>query len=184
MKKVYLAGPQVFLENPVVYFAGACGLCKRMGFEALVPLDSAVTTAPAIFAYNKALLRYADYVVADVTPFRGTEPDSGTAWEIGFAHALGIPVVMRINAPALTLYARTALHFGLVDTAPHVMPDGMSTDGFGRYANLMLEASGTMVVGNLRAALEAVQHLELARQAISEDHKALMSRPWLLVNTF
>ena len=39
------------------------------------------------------MLRSADGVLADLQEWRGHEPDSGTAFEVGFAAALELPIV-------------------------------------------------------------------------------------------
>ena len=42
---------------------------------------------------NLEAIRAADFVMANLNDFRGPgEPDSGTAFEVGFAAALGKPV--------------------------------------------------------------------------------------------
>lgn len=44
-------------------------------------------------AANIARLDSADGVIANLRDFRGTEPDAGTVFEVGYAHARGIPVI-------------------------------------------------------------------------------------------
>lgn len=64
--------------------------------QALAPFDESITptTSPhSIYTSNMAMLRSADGVVANLAPFHGAEPDSGTVFEIGVAVALGLPVV-------------------------------------------------------------------------------------------
>ena len=99
MKKIYLAGPEVFLKN-----ARECGevlkqKCLSSGFEGLFPLDNEVQGATKeelainIREANIKLIKSCDIVIANLSPFRGPEPDSGTVWEVGFAQALGKKVV-------------------------------------------------------------------------------------------
>src|SRR3546814_11204941 len=45
-----------------------------------------------IYRANIALIQKADLVAANMNAFRGAEPDSGTAFEVGYAVALGKPV--------------------------------------------------------------------------------------------
>jgi len=70
-------------------------VCERNGLEALSPFDLSVdiTSARAIYDANIAKLQTADSVVANLAPFRGEEPDSGTVFEVGVAAARGVPVV-------------------------------------------------------------------------------------------
>ncbi|MNX93894.1 Nucleoside 2-deoxyribosyltransferase [compost metagenome] len=94
--RVYLAGPDVFRPDAAQHFAALKAICDTLGLEALSPFDVSVTpeTSPhAIYSNNMALLRSAQGVVANLAPFRGAEPDSGTAFEVGVAAALGVPVV-------------------------------------------------------------------------------------------
>ena len=51
----------------------------------------AEVTGRAIFAKDLAWLDWADGVVAIVD---GPDPDSGTAWECGYAYGMGKPVVL------------------------------------------------------------------------------------------
>lgn len=99
MKKVYLAGPDVFHPQAQERGLYLRRLCLEHGLEGLYPLDNqlprGLTGASAarwISAANMAMLRSADAVLANLEPFRGLEPDSGTVFEVGMAVALGKPV--------------------------------------------------------------------------------------------
>jgi nucleoside 2-deoxyribosyltransferase len=46
-------------------------------------------------------VRKADGVIANLTPFRGSEPDSGTVTECAIAYAWGKPVIGYFSGPAL-----------------------------------------------------------------------------------
>lgn len=89
---VYLAGPAVFRPDAKEVGAELVALCAEYGLDGRFPLDSAFTTAEAIFAGNVKMIRDADAVIADLSPFRGPHCDVGTAFEVGFAHAIGLPV--------------------------------------------------------------------------------------------
>lgn len=94
--RVYLAGPDVFHLDAADHFALLRAICDTLGMVALCPFDEAIdanTSPQAIYAANMAMLRAAQGVVANLVPFRGAEPDSGTVFEVGVAAALGIPVV-------------------------------------------------------------------------------------------
>ena len=94
--RVYLAGPDVFRPDAAEHFALMAAVCERLGLEALSPFDASInaSTSPhTIYAKNMELLRSAQGVVANLAPFRGAEPDSGTVFEVGVASALGLPVV-------------------------------------------------------------------------------------------
>lgn len=94
--RVYLAGPDVFRPDAALHFQLLVAACEKLGIEALVPFDESInasTPPDAIYTRNMAMLRSADGVLANLAPFRGAEPDSGTVFELGAAAALGLPVV-------------------------------------------------------------------------------------------
>jgi nucleoside 2-deoxyribosyltransferase len=107
-KRVYLAGPEVFLLNAKEVGEQKKQLCRKYGFIGVFPLDNEVDTqgkSPketgyCISALNEALIQTCDFVIANLTPFRGLSADVGTAYEIGFAHALGKKVFAYTNAAA------------------------------------------------------------------------------------
>lgn len=101
-KRIYLAGPDVFFDKPLEEAAKLKALCAAQGLEGVFPLDASIlfleTDTPEvkgqkIYDANVALLRSCDGVLANMMPWRGTSTDVGTAWEMGFASALGLPVV-------------------------------------------------------------------------------------------
>lgn len=104
MKKVYLAGPDVF-KDPVfakAWFDTLKGVLLERGYEGLSPFDSDLKfvredispqeKAQQIFFANRMLIDHCDAVLANVSPFRGPSCDPGTSWEIGYADAKGVPV--------------------------------------------------------------------------------------------
>jgi nucleoside 2-deoxyribosyltransferase len=101
MKKIYLAGPDVFKEDAIEYGKQLKKICLEYGFEGLFPLDSEIISEglrPKELAYkiqkaNIELIRKCDGVVANLSLFRGCEPDSGTVWEVGYSMGLGKEVV-------------------------------------------------------------------------------------------
>jgi len=96
MKKIYLAGPDVFESEAINVGARLKQLAAEYGFIGLFPLDNVITAqgsphevARAIRDTNINLIKSADIIMANLNPFRGLEPDSGTVFEVGFATALG-----------------------------------------------------------------------------------------------
>lgn len=149
--RLYLAGPDVFRPDARAWAEEARALCARLGHQALIPLDNEETTAPGIYQGNIAMLRSADGVVANLNPFRGHEPDSGTCVEVGFALALSKPVVgyledgrSQVEKLLGTAHSSEARPLG---------PDGLYVENFGHPVNLMLAIPLTLVTGNLADAL-------------------------------
>ncbi|MFG1479550.1 nucleoside 2-deoxyribosyltransferase [Xanthobacter sp. V4C-4] len=145
--KLYLAGPEVFLDDAREIGRRKLELCARFGFTGLFPIDGEPllvdeggSLARTIFANNLSLMRAADAVVANLTPFRGVSADPGTAFEVGFAFALGKPVAAYSNAPGeLKHRARAAIGPATgEDHAPTFLADGLHVEDFGHFDNLML----------------------------------------------
>lgn len=155
MKKVYLAGPDVFHPEADRLAEEHKALCRAYSFEPLHPIDQPTLTAATIFKVNLGMLRQADFVVANLNPFRGAEVDSGTAFEVEFAIARGIPVIGYV-ASAETLAERVGRLFGPLVMRDEVWRDagGNLVENFRHPVNLMLAESCTLVVGELEDALK------------------------------
>lgn len=157
--KVYLAGPDVFRADADAWADKARALCAAAGFKALVPLDGDARTAAGIYAQNVVFIHSADVVAANLNPFRGAEPDSGTCFEVGFALALGKPVVGYVDDLASTT-ERVARWQGvpLRNTGKCQMDcHGMVVEDFGLPLNLMLAVPARIVAGGLVEALGALR---------------------------
>lgn len=159
--KIYLAGFDVFRADAREYGERLKALCTQFGFEGVFPLDNEVPEglegpqrAHWICQANLELIRQCDTVMANVNPFRGAEPDSGTVFEMGFGHALG-----------KTVWAYTDVAETLVDQAGaewdpehlrHRDLQGYTVEDFGLNLNLMLACSAQVVVGDAKDCLEAM----------------------------
>lgn len=152
---LYLAGPDVFAPDAATRFDTMRAACRAAGFEPLTPVDNALpdgldgaALAAVIKQANIGLIRRCDAVVANISPFRGPNMDPGTAWEIGFAEALGKPVFLWSGTAAL-LAARTPGD-GNAD------PDGWMIENFGLAENLMIAINPHSVATDFAAALGMV----------------------------
>lgn len=143
--RVYLAGPEVFLGNARELAAEKKRLCARRGLEGVFPLDAEIEDAgalpPAATAYaisraNERLIRGCDVLVANCTPFRGTSMDAGTAYEVGYARALGRPVFGYTNVAAD--YAARARRYRTAHPRAADDPRGSMIENFGLAENLMI----------------------------------------------
>lgn len=155
MQKIYLAGPEVFLPNALEIGDVHKRLCTHYGFQGLFPLDNTITgTNPkaiseAIYRANKAMIEECDSVIANLSPFRGPEPDSGTVWEVGYAQGLGKKVVA-YSTDMRTLKAKTQALLQL--GAQNVDADGMVIEDFGLTHNLMF--AHLVIASSFEACLE------------------------------
>lgn len=172
MSSIYLAGPDVFYTNYVQVFEALVEDCAKAGFIGLVPSDgglsrglpATVDVANLIYFENLALIKSADAIIANVSPFRGVEPDSGTVFEIGFAKALGKVVVMYSNEPLDSLFDRVQKDCGTCTTdASSGMPVdpkyGYFVENFNNPLNLMLSATIPYVRGGHKEAIAKVKEL-------------------------
>ncbi|MBN9260178.1 MAG: nucleoside 2-deoxyribosyltransferase [Hyphomicrobium sp.] len=159
--RIYLAGPTVFLADADDAGARLVALCAQYGCEGLYPLDfdlDGPMSSRTIQAACLRELRSADGVVADLSPFRGPHADDGTAFELGFAHALGLPIWAYTTDPR-PLIERIP---GARAASGHVRDDkGLLIENFGRAHNAMLAEAilhlGTSPEESIRLAAETLR---------------------------
>ncbi len=152
--KLYIAGPDVFRADAPSWAAGVRALCREAGHEALIPLDGAETGAEGIYRNNLRLIEAADAVLANLNPFRGAEPDSGTCVEVGYALALGKPVIGYLEKLE-PLRERLAAGGPDIDGC-YRDAEGRGVEDFGLPLNLMLAVPVRLVQGGIAAALGAL----------------------------
>jgi nucleoside 2-deoxyribosyltransferase len=103
--RIYLAGPEVFLLNAKEVGEQKKALCRKYGFEGVFPIDveldvqgkSPREIGICISDINEGLIKSCDFVIANITPFRGPSADVGTVYEMGYAHGLGKKVIAYTN---------------------------------------------------------------------------------------
>ncbi|HLB71835.1 MAG: nucleoside 2-deoxyribosyltransferase [Candidatus Methanoperedens sp.] len=95
MRTVYLAAP-LFSEAELDFNRRLRDEIKKAGFNVFLPQEDSNNIKDEehrqeiIFNKNMAGLENSDIIVAVID---GTDVDSGTAWEIGYAYAKGKPVL-------------------------------------------------------------------------------------------
>lgn len=164
MKKIYIAGPDVFEKDSIEIGKRLVALCQEYGFEGLYPLDNVVDfsqgkhkIAQDIFEANVEMIKKADIVIANLNPFRGKEADSGTVWECGYAVGLGKQVYgymqKRINyIESFDATEKTEQEGYFVDAK------GMLIEDFDHPINLMLACSLIEIVeGDFQTVLQRLQ---------------------------
>lgn len=155
--KIYLAGPDIFRPDAHEWAASAKALCARYGFEALLPTESQASDPERIFTANCALIRKAQVVIANLNPFRGVEPDSGTAFELGLAYALNkrlFGYIDRMEPLAQRVAAFNGIPF---DAEQPRDAHGWSVENFNLPVNLMLAISTHLVEGGLEDCLRLIR---------------------------
>lgn len=160
IKSIYFAGPDVFRPDLNEWRDRVHALCDEHGILPLLPCDGTASDPRTIRETNLGMLSAASGVIANLVPFRGVEVDTGTAFEVGFACALGKPVVGFIPEME-TLETRVARLCGPLATADGLWPpsfgerdrDGFGVEAFGLPTNLMIAGGVPVLVGDERAAL-------------------------------
>jgi nucleoside 2-deoxyribosyltransferase len=168
-RRIYLAGPDVFLPDAAAAAARKKALCRDYGFEGAFPFDAVLDftrltprqKAMRIYRSDVALMDSCDICVAQMTPYRGPSMDVGTAYEMGYMRAQGKPVLGYTNV-AGDIFARTAAFFGgrdrlrLRETMVHEDPDSMMIEGMGMVDNLMLD--GGVIASGFEIEVSDVPH--------------------------
>jgi nucleoside 2-deoxyribosyltransferase len=140
-KRIYLAGPEVFLPDAVAAGHRKKVLCGAYGFEGLYPFDNEAAPGAGqdrrIYNANLAMIRAADAGICNLTPFRGPSADPGTVFELGLLTGLNKPVFGYTNA-APDLRARVK---GAIQRSPGKWfdADGLEVEDFGNADNLMID---------------------------------------------
>lgn len=152
--KIYFAGPDVFLKDANGHFDKVRNECGALGVEPLIPTDNSIPSSSLsdhseeaarwLCLANLAMIRESDRVVANLTSFRGTEPDSGTAFEVGYAVAYGKPV-----------HVYTSDTHGEYKDHPllQYLKESDTVEDFGLPFNLMLSGTASSVSRTLQEAL-------------------------------
>ena len=143
MLKIYLAGPDVFEPDAIEQGERLKALCEQYGFTGLFPLDNEINqegtpyeVAKRIREANVALIHECDIVLANLNPFRGLEPDSGTVYEVGYATALNKKVYAyaKDHRPMIKRIVESQ---SLSPSATHCQ-DNKVIENFGLPLNLMM----------------------------------------------
>ena len=158
MTAIYLAGPDVFRPDAEAHGETLKALCAEFGFVGLYPLDHALPAdirepaaqAAWIYRANVGLIERADCVLANLEPFRGSEPDSGTAFEVGYALALGKPVYAYLSDAGAYAERLARLAPEWLGEHPRRGPRRLATGGF-RPA-IEPDAGGAFAAGRRRPA--------------------------------
>jgi len=157
-KRVYLAGPEVFLANARDIGARKRAICDRHGLVGVFPGDEEDPCDPALppaergLAISRAMervMRGCDAMIVNLTPFRGPSADVGSAYEMGFMRALGRPIFAYSNdsrsfPDRIASFCGGAMRIRV--TGEHEDADGMAIEPFALHDNLML-AGGVIASG-------------------------------------
>ncbi|MCQ8240457.1 nucleoside 2-deoxyribosyltransferase [Rhizosaccharibacter radicis] len=169
---IYLAGPDVFAPDVEARAARLKAWCMEHGAEGLFPLDNLLPDGPdlpeRIREANMAMIRRADVLVANMTPFRGVSMDPGTAYEMGAAAALG-KIVVGYTTDARSYESRISAAFPVRDAGGVLRDgDGMAVERFARPLadNLMMACGLDGMTHSPEDAIRMVVHVWRGRQPV------------------
>ena len=185
MKTVYLAGPEVFFPDGAAITAAKRELTRSYGFVPRVwseergwPSDK-FEIGVFIARGNEAVMSDSDFIIANMTPFRGISADVGTAYEIGFMCAQGKPAFGYTNDGRFYGQRATENFYGGM-VAPDAKgvtrgPDGQMVEDHAMSDNLMLDG-GMHLRGGLVARPSAGAVLPFADLSVFEACLAAAKR--------
>ena len=151
--KVYVAGPDVFLRDPIGLAERKKAICAKIGFQGISPMDnelpredlSKLDFAISISRGNETLMDGCDLIIANMTPFRGPSLDAGTSFEMGYMRGQGKLVFGYTNSSKL--YFERVMEFYSrelklrEDSEKFEDPNHMEVENYGLIDNLMLEGA-------------------------------------------
>lgn len=185
---IYLAGPEVFLPDPV-----GAGIAKKAIIQelnkqnswpfrliGLYPMDNEIenfapdfTTGIKIYHANIDLMNKADYITANMVRFRGPSMDVGTAFEMGYMRGANKPVFAYYDAKPFYgedekagLYAdRIAKFYPINPDKTGIDIHGQSIENFKMEDNLMmigaLESGEGKISDDFKTAvLKIAEHIQ------------------------
>ena len=150
--KVYMAGPDVFLDNALEVADQKREILKAHGFTGLHPFDNNVMhagmspdeIARTIFRENVGLMDQADVILANLTPFRGVSADAGTVFEVGYMYAKNKPIFAYTNVEDV-LFDRVNSANGVALTCDadglYWDKEQLNVENFGLKDNLMIDCA-------------------------------------------
>lgn len=164
---VYLAGPEVFLPDPI-----GAGVTKKAKIKelnqkydwpfnlvGLYPMDNQIenfnhdfNTGIAIYKANIELMQKANFVTANMIRFRGPSMDVGTAFEMGYMEGLNKPVFAYYDAePFYGKSEKPSIYKEKVRKYYPVSKERQDTDVFGQSIENFEMADNLMMIGSIDA---------------------------------
>jgi nucleoside 2-deoxyribosyltransferase len=168
LPSVYIAGPDLFFDEYEHFMEEITRICADIGLTPVFPADAPGKSSVEIFRGNIERIRSSEALVANLEPFRSyTEPDSGTAFEVGYAEALGKPIGLWIPANEnIPHRARVERNIGVragKDGRPVCLWGGCLVEDFDSPVNLMLGNVARVFSSPLEALLDIACKLREAQ---------------------
>lgn len=165
--KIYLAGPEVFLPDPIAAGKNKKALIAKLNQEndwpftlvGLYPMDNEidnfspdVATGMKIYHANIKLMQQADYITANMVRFRGPSMDVGTAFEMGYMRGLEKPVFAYFDArPFYGQTEKPQLYSKSVKQHYFISPIDDEKDIHGQTIENFQMSDNLMMIGSLES---------------------------------
>jgi len=155
-KTIYFAGPHLFGIDYEVYSRYITKKYTNTDIELVLPNGNGAETSDQIYQANLTLIERSNGVIADLNPYRSEiEPDSGTAFECGYAAALGKPLVAIIGDQRSQVQKMQESSLGCVgENGVYRSDEGDLIENFDLPLNLMLFHSAEKIVSTLPEAIQ------------------------------
>lgn len=154
MKKIYLAGPEIFLiKKDIDINEEKRKICRKYNLKPIIPTDGLKTDkgkseelAKSIFNHCIKNIDESDLLLANITPFRGTSADAGTAFEIGYALGTNKKIVSYTNNNKSILRRIQTIDNINIYNDLKLDSNNYFIEDFNKQDNLMLTESSTLLV--------------------------------------
>jgi nucleoside 2-deoxyribosyltransferase len=150
--KIYFAGPDVFRPDYQDFMAKIKKICENLKIFGLYPGETFLNDPKDIYLLNIELIGKADIILANLNPFRGLEPDSGTVFECGLAKGLGKEVYCYLSDRRDLLRQIKSLPSDSPEKRL-LAQDDSAVEDFGFSVNLMLAFAVKKLYKNIEEAL-------------------------------
>jgi nucleoside 2-deoxyribosyltransferase len=166
--RVYLAGPEVFFPDPHKAGERLKAICAAHDFEGVFPLDDPPDmdglegweATDAIFNANIDKIDSCEAMIANLSPFRGPGMDAGTAYEIGYASALGKFIVGWSSDHRDYIERVREFYAGRLDRSDQWRdPNRLEVEDFGEPENLMITSAVIDVTSDFEAAVKLLSNV-------------------------
>ncbi len=180
--KVYIAGPDVFFRNASEVMRKKGEMALEYGFlPSTLAEDGAALGGDTPFAFglsiglaNEKMMDESDFIIANLTPFRGISADVGTAFEVGYMRAQGKPCFGYSNTARGYFTRLTEDYYagGPFEADGDVTraSDGLMIENHGMRDNLMLDTaidqSGGAFVASEVAGSDVLGDLDAYREVL------------------
>lgn len=182
---IYLAGPQVFIENPERIFTEMKEICATHDFNGVAPIDNQLDLTGIepgkklgmkIVCADIDLMNDVDGGIFCVDSWRGVEMDTGTAIECGYMHGLGKPMVGWAT-DTRSFPEKTIEHYGGAKTLDNFNAVGATSGSDRAPDGSLIHSDGFIVHGMAEGFIElsggSVQSGETWQEAFTNALKNL-----------